>query len=69
MKEVYGCTREVAWHSAIISCDSYASLVLSNLPCASTTQRTDANHEPIVIIICVKIILSFSHANEASEAN
>ena len=66
MKEVYGCTREVASHSNIIS---YASLVLSNLPCASTTQRTDANHEPIVIIICVKIILSFSHADEASEAN
>ena len=30
------------------SCDSYASLVLSNLPHASMTRRTQANHEPIV---------------------
>lgn len=45
---------EVVSHSAIISCDSYASLVHGNLLYASITRRTDANHEPIVIITFFK---------------
>ena len=39
--------RKLELHSTA-SCDSYASLVLSNLPRASITLRTDTNHEPIV---------------------
>ena len=48
----YGCTWEVSRHSRV---DSYAFLVLSNLPRASITQRTHANHEPIVNF-CIYII-------------
>ena len=49
----YGCTWEVLnsekleSHLAITSCDSYASLVLSNLPRTYITGRTHTNHEPI----------------------
>ena len=35
-------------HSPIASFDSNASLVFSNLPRASITRTTGANHEPIV---------------------
>ena len=50
---IYGYTWEIAKHlrsyneshSAITSFDSYASLVLSNLPLAYTTRRTHANHD------------------------
>ena len=34
--------------SAIASCDSYASLVLSNLPRASMTRQTHAHHQTTV---------------------
>ena len=51
----YGCTREV-WralkklelHSAIASCNSYASFVLSKLPASSITRYTHAKHEQIL---------------------
>ena len=42
----YGCTSEVQALEARV--DSYASLVLSNLPLVSITLRTLARHEPIV---------------------
>ena len=51
----YGCTREV-WralkklelYSAIASCNSYASFVLSKLPRAFITRYTHAKHEQIL---------------------
>ena len=41
-------TEKLESQSVIASSVMYASLVLSNIPRASVTRRTHANHEPIV---------------------
>ena len=61
----YGCTWEV-WrglkklelHSAIASCNSYASLCSPNFPRASITRYTHAKHEQILNWHLRKLIIN-----------
>lgn len=66
-----GCNQEFAKHPrsyiravlAILPCDSYTSLVLSNLLHASIAQQTHARHE---LIMKVNVIASNVHENSTS---
>ena len=63
--ELYGCTWDV-WralmklelHSAIASCNSYASFVLSTRLRASITRYMHAKHEQILNLSLAKVVLS-----------
>ena len=54
------CFKKLESHMAIVSSDSYAFLVLSNLLCTSITQRMHANHEPFIAIIIIQYLLLLS---------